>query len=149
MRTRLSSKVTLLFLTIAVLIAIPAVPALAQDTGTSTAAPTIQSDKDDYAPGELVTLTGGGWQSGELVHINVNDAQGQTWSRDADVTADASGNITDSFNLPNSFVSDYDVTATGTQSGTATTTFTDSLPLSVSVSPASVTVNQNASPSIS
>ena len=30
-----------------------------------------------------------------------------------------------SFNLPNYFVSDYDVTATGPISGTATTTFTD------------------------
>ena len=43
-----------------------------------------------------VTLTGSGWQPGESVHINVNDDQRQTWSRNVDVTADASGNITDS-----------------------------------------------------
>jgi hypothetical protein len=49
------------------------------------------------------------------------------------VIADASGNITDSFNLPNSFVSDYDVTATGAQSGTVRTTFTDSQPTSIKV----------------
>jgi hypothetical protein len=73
MRTKLKSKVTLLFVVSALLLAIPAVAALAQDTGTSTAAPTIQSDKADYAPGELVTLTGSGWQAGESVHINVND----------------------------------------------------------------------------
>ncbi len=125
MRTRLMrGKFTLLFLTIAMLLAIPAVAAFAQDTGTSPA-PTIQSDKADYAPGELVTLTGGGWQAGELVNIKVNDTYGATWSHNVDVTADASGNITDSFNLPDWFVSDYDVTATGAQSGTATTTFTD------------------------
>lgn len=141
MRTKLKSNVTLLFVVSALLLAIPAVAALAQDTGTSPA-PTIQSDKDDYAPGELVTLTGSGWQPGESVHINVNDQEGQTWSRNVDVTADASGNISDSFNLPNSFVPDYDVTATGAQSGTATTTFTDSQPLSVSVSPTSVTARQ-------
>jgi hypothetical protein len=41
------------------------------------------------------------------------------------VTADQSGNITDSFNLPDAFVSDYDVTATGAQSGVATSSFTD------------------------
>jgi hypothetical protein len=124
MRTRLRSKVTLLLMLCAVLIAIPGAAALAQDTGTSPA-PTIQSDKADYAPGELVTLTGSGWQPGESVRIFVNDDQGQTWNRIQDVTADASGNISDSFNLPNWFVAQYSVTATGTQSGTATTSFTD------------------------
>jgi hypothetical protein len=143
MRTKLRSKVTLLFIVCAVLIAIPEAAALAQDTGTP-AAPMIQSDKADYAPGELVTLTGGGWQPGESVHINVNDTYGATWSRNVDVTADASGNITDTFNLPPSFVSDYDVTATGAQSGTATTTFTDAIPQGVTVSPASQTVAQGA-----
>jgi hypothetical protein len=50
---------------------------------------------------------------------------GQTWSRDVDVTADASGQVQDQFQLPNSFIATYKVTATGTQSGVATTTFTD------------------------
>ena len=72
MRTKLRSKVTLLFIVCAVLIAVPGAAALAQDTGTPPA-PTIQSDKADYAPGELVTLTGSGWQPGESVHIIVND----------------------------------------------------------------------------
>src|SRR3712207_8559407 len=49
----------------------------------------------------------------------------QTWSRNVDVTADESGNITDQFNLPDWFVAVYTVTATGAQSGVATTTFTD------------------------
>jgi hypothetical protein len=87
-------------------------------------APTIQSDKGDYAPGELVTLTGSGWVAGESVNINVNDDAGQTWNRNVNVTADASGNISDSFNLPEHFVATYSVTATGA-SGTATTSFTD------------------------
>src|SRR5215216_1320583 len=125
MQTRLRSKVTLLFVLSALLLAIPAVAALAQDTGTSTAAPTIQSDKADYAPGELVTLTGSGWQPGESVNIVVNDEEGQTWSRNVDISADASGNITDQFNLPDWFVATYKVTATGELSGVATTSFTD------------------------
>jgi CarboxypepD_reg-like domain/PKD domain len=119
MRTRLRGKVTLLFMTCAVILLV--FPAMASAQG----APTIQSDKGDYRPGELVTLTGSGWQPGESVRIVVNDTFGATWQHTADVTADDSGNITDSFNLPDWFVSDYDVTATGAQSGTATTTFTD------------------------
>jgi hypothetical protein len=99
----------------------------ADPSGTTAPAPTIQSDKADYAPGELVTLTGSNWQPGESVHINVNDDQGQTWSYDSnpDVQADANGNISHTFNLPSSFVATYKVTATGAQSGVATTSFTD------------------------
>jgi hypothetical protein len=141
MRTKLRSKITLLFIVCAALIAVPVAAALAQDTSTP-AAPTIQSDKDDYAPGELVTLTGSGWQPGESVHINVNDDVGQTWSRNVDVTADASGNISDSFNLPDWFVATYKVTATGAQSGTVTTSFTDANPNALVVNPTSVTVTQ-------
>ena len=94
-------------------------------SGGTSAAPTIQSDQADYAPGATVTLTGSNWQTGESVHINVNDIYGPTWWHNVDVTADASGNIKDSFNLPDWFVAAYEVTATGAQSGTARTTFTD------------------------
>jgi hypothetical protein len=125
MRTKLRSKFTLLFLTLAIVLAVPAI-AFAQDlTGsTSPVVPTIQSDKADYAPGELVTLTGSNWTPGEPVNIVVNDDVGQTWNRNVNVIADPSGNISDSFNLPDWFVATYTVTATGS-SGTATTTFTD------------------------
>src|SRR5215204_2820349 len=117
MRTMLRSKVTLLFIVVAALVAIPAM-------AFALGSPTIQSDKADYSPGELVTLSGSGWQAGESVHIVVNDDEGQTWSHTADVTADGSGSISDSFNLPDWFVATYTVTATGS-SGTATTSFTD------------------------
>ena len=43
--------------------------------------PTIASDKADYAPGELVTLTGQNWQGDARVHIVVNDDGGQCGSR--------------------------------------------------------------------
>jgi hypothetical protein len=124
MRTKLRSKFTLLLIVCAVLIAVPGAAALAQDTGTSPA-PTIQSDKADYAPGETVTLTGSNWQPGEAVHINVNDAVGQTWIRDVDVTADQSGNVTDQFQLPSTFVAVYNVKATGSSGAVATASFTD------------------------
>jgi len=139
MRTVLRSKVTLLFIICAALLAFGGTAmALVSDpsgdaSATTSSSPTIASDKADYAPGELVTLTGGNWQAGESVNIKVNDTYGASWSRNVDVTADSSGNITDSFNLPNTFVSDYDVTATGAQSGTATTTFTDANAQSLTV----------------
>src|SRR5215213_3404455 len=126
MRTKLRSKFTLLFIVCAALLAFAgtAMALTADPSGNTSLAPTIQSDKADYAPGELVTLTGSNWQPGESVHIVVNDTYGATWKHDVYVDADASGNITDQFNPPDSFVSDYDVTATGS-SGTATTSFTD------------------------
>src|SRR5688572_11059090 len=90
-------------------------------TGTATAddpvghsgPPWIASDQADYAPGALVTLSGGNWAAGEVVHINVNDDHGQSWSRDVDVTADADGKISDSFNLPDWFIATYYVRASG------------------------------------
>jgi hypothetical protein len=106
-------------------------------------APTISSDKADYAPGELISLTGANWQPGEDVHISVNDDTGSTWTRNVDVVADATGAIFDQFNLPDWFVATYSVVATGQTSGVAGTTFTDSNPLIASVaSPTSATVVQ-------
>jgi VCBS repeat-containing protein len=95
--------------------------------------PTIQSDRPDYAPGDTVTLNGDGWGMGEVVHIEVNDSAGQTWSRQVDVTADFFGMISDQFVLPDWFVASYSVVATGEQSGTASTSFTDSVAATASV----------------
>jgi hypothetical protein len=92
-------------------------------TTTTTAAlnPSITSDKADYQPGSTVTLTGSGWGPGEAVHLLVNDTIGQTWQYNADVTTDVSGAFTAQFSLPNTFISNYDVTATGAAGETATT----------------------------
>jgi putative hemolysin len=111
------------------------------DEGTTP--PSISSDKADYAPGELVTLRGSHWRAGETVTIDVNDDQGQTWRRTVDVTADADGTIVDTFNLPDWFVAQYTVTATGPVSGTAVTSFTDGN-VKVSIDPADVTATITA-----
>jgi CSLREA domain-containing protein len=133
MQTMLRSKVTLLFMTLGLLIAVPAV-ALAQDAGDPTGTPspaplgpTIQSDKEDYPPADTVILTGSGWQPGETVNINVNDDEGQTWNRNVDVIADENGNVREEFVLPDWFVATYSVTATGSSGSTATSTFTDAV----------------------
>src|SRR6266571_2703252 len=63
---------------------------------------TITSDQADYQPGSTVTLTGAGWDTGEAVHIFVNDSVGNTWSLNSnpDPVADSSGSFTYSFSLP-------------------------------------------------
>ncbi|HYY33378.1 MAG TPA: hypothetical protein VE693_07315, partial [Gaiellaceae bacterium] len=69
-----------------VLVAALAVAGSSQAAVESPPPPQVWSDKADYAPGELVTLSGANWAPGEAVHIRVNDDAGQTWSRDVDVT---------------------------------------------------------------
>src|SRR5437870_2678035 len=70
----------------------PSAPDPTQEpTPPPAAPPTISSDKADYAPGELVTLTGSGWAPAESVHLYVNDEIGSTWGRDVDVVADNAG----------------------------------------------------------
>jgi hypothetical protein len=115
-----------LVVALAVIITVTSKQGIVRATASSSGA-TIASDQADYTPGATVTLTGAGWASGEAVHIFVNDSVGNTWSLDSnpDPKADGSGGFTYSFSLPNSFVANYAVTATGPTSGTATTTFTD------------------------
>src|SRR5215211_1292066 len=97
------------------------------DVVEGAAAPTIATDKADYGPGEPVTLTASGWQPGEAVHILVNDEGGQTWTHDSnpDPVADANGDFTYEFDLPDWFVATYSVKATGASGSTATTSFSD------------------------
>jgi hypothetical protein len=109
-----------LLLGIVALAALMLLPTIAVGTAT----PWIQSDKGDYAPGELVTLTGGNWAPGENVRIVTDDDQGNTWKRDVTVLADGDGDVSDVFSLPTWFVATYRVTATG-NSGIATASFTD------------------------
>jgi hypothetical protein len=87
--------------------------------------PAIWSDKADYSPGEHVVLIGTNWQAGETVHITVNDSAGSTWDRSVDVTADATGNVTDEFTLPDWFIATYHVRAEGASGSVATYDFTD------------------------
>jgi hypothetical protein len=112
--------------------AVPTEEPTAEPTQEPTVEPTpvgppyIQSDKADYAPGELVTLTGGNWQGDTQVRIVVNDDAGETWRRDVTVAVAADGSIVDQFNLPTWFVANYSVRATGQQTGrVAVTSFTD------------------------
>jgi hypothetical protein len=53
---------------------------------------TVQTDKHDYAPGEVVTITGTGWQAGEVVTLALRSSRGVPYPS-LTATADASGNI--------------------------------------------------------
>jgi hypothetical protein len=89
----------------------------------------IATDKDDYAPGEVVTITGTGWAAGETVHLKleenpVTDSATHEW----DVVADGNGTFTDTSFTPgiqHLYVT-FTLTATGPISGVSTQlTFTD------------------------
>src|SRR5450759_2370566 len=64
------------------------------------AGPAIISDQTDYAPGSVVSLTGSGWGVTEVVHLIVNDDQGQTWSYATDASSDSVGGFSAQFTLP-------------------------------------------------
>jgi len=84
--------------------------------------PAIASDKDDYAPGATVALSGSGWVVGEIVHVSVDDDQSDSWTHEADVTAADDGTLSDSFDLTE-LAGTFAVSATA-PSGSADTSFT-------------------------
>ena len=57
--------------------------------------PVLKTDKDDYAPGHTVTITGGGWQPGERVKLLLHEDVSPSIHSDRtlNAVADASGNI--------------------------------------------------------
>jgi len=94
---------------------------------------TVATDKADYAPGEVVTITGSGWQPGETVTLQLVESPLIDTHGPYTTVADASGNISDS-----SFVTDihdlnirFYLTAVGSVSQ-AQTKFTDSKPNKIS-----------------
>lgn len=124
----------------------PTAQPTAEPTATTVAVPPfIQSDKEDYFAGELVTLTSGNWQPGEAVSISViDDAVEETWRLSVTIYADPAGAFVYRFNLPDWYVANYRVAAVGAVSGTARTTFTDSR--IVNISGTSITANATTVP---
>ncbi|MBI2927593.1 MAG: HYR domain-containing protein, partial [Verrucomicrobia bacterium] len=88
--------------------------------------PTVTTDKDDYQPGDIVTITGSGWWPHEIVEIFIVESTGRShrWSTVADVLGgicDATFAIT-----PEHLGVAFELTATGVASGAeARTHFTD------------------------
>ena len=106
----------------------------------SSSSAAISTDKMDYAPSETATITGRGFQAGEVVRVKIHEDPHTLQERGFDVTADGDGSFSGEY-----LVMDYDldmkfiVGARGLTSGvTAQTTFTDSN--SFSVTPLNQTV---------
>ena len=111
---------------------------LTMEAGNASGA-TVKTDKDDYAPGETVVISGTGWEAGETVKLTLHMDPLRDSDTELSATADASGNFTNTDFAPGT----YDVgvrfvlTALGTTSGRrAQTTFTDGpTDFGVSISP--------------
>ncbi|HET6203208.1 MAG TPA: MBG domain-containing protein [Planctomycetota bacterium] len=54
---------------------------------------TIRTDADDYAPGDIVTITGAGWQPGEVVTLVLQEVPTTHPWRVLSATADSTGNL--------------------------------------------------------
>ena len=93
---------------------------------------TVMTDKADYAPGTIVTITGSGWQPGETVTLTFVESPLLDTHPDLTAIADANGNIFNNQFSPDSHDVDitFTLTATGGTSGLqAQTTFTDAITL--------------------
>lgn len=104
----------------------------------------IWTDKDDYAPGDTVTIYGSGFNADASIQITIQQPNGSIDY--ITTTSDADGNFTAYYTIDNADpIGLYTITASdGTN--TAITTFTDAPKVgSVSVSPTNNTVNAGQS----
>ena len=91
---------------------------------------TVKTDKEDYWPGEPVTVTGSGWQPGETVTLTISEDADTHYDFTYSAIADEAGNITNAEFAPiqneifQHFGKKFYVTARGAASE-ALNTFTD------------------------
>src|SRR4030095_14035329 len=57
---------------------------------------TVKTDREDYWPGEPVTVTGSGWQAGETVALTISEDSDTHYDFTYNAIADAAGRITNS-----------------------------------------------------
>ena len=109
---------------------------------------TVTTDKDDYAPGEYVIITGSGWYPGETVLLHLDETPKPVTClnpHNLSATADANGNIYNNlFLIRESHLGvAFLLTATGQTSGLiATRNFTDGRAEISSVAPSPFSPNQ-------
>lgn len=90
-------------------------------------AQTVTSDKDDYAPGEIATVTGSGWTEDQVVHVEFKEEPDYPDYHVYDVDVDAEGNWVIKYQVETRHIGvKFTVNAKGAQSGfVAQTVFTD------------------------
>jgi hypothetical protein len=89
---------------------------------------TVKTDKNDYAPGEVVTITGSGWQPGETVTLTMVESPLFDTHPPMTAVADGNGNIVNTQFSPDEHDMGirFYVTAVGSQAQ-AQNTFTDAV----------------------
>ena len=102
--------------------------ALSSISVLASSAATVTTDLLDYAPGDVTTITGRGFQPGETVRLKIHEDPHTPQERGFDTTADADGNFSGMYLVQdNDLNMKFIVGARGLTSGyTAQTTFTDS-----------------------
>src|SRR5881398_1779889 len=101
---------------------------LVSSLGSGNGAATVKTDRADYAPGQVVTITGSGWQVGEVVSLVLHEDPPIDTHPTLTATADASGHVFNNTFAPDAHDVDvrFYLTATGQASGSvAQATFTD------------------------
>lgn len=128
----------------------PAAPTVANAIGVDpVSGATIETNQDDYVPGEVVHVTGRGWSPDETVRLEMSESPDTHPDVAMDVQADASGSFSVHFYdvQPHDWGVTFTLQATGLSSGSrATATFTDgrtvlSVVRSPNPSPPGATVN--------
>ncbi len=92
----------------------------ADDPANSDRSVFVQTDKMDYAPGEVIIVSGGGWDPGEAVTLFLHEEPAIHADRRVTVFADASGNIWDNQLMQDAHDGMLQLTATGRNSGLRT-----------------------------
>ncbi|MCC6765600.1 MAG: hypothetical protein IT293_13145 [Deltaproteobacteria bacterium] len=111
-------------------LAAPILVALAVAAGAVAHAATIETDKDDYAPGDTVVIFGSGWEPWETVELLLQQTPGDFDDVVFITVANGDGDVfDDSFAVEwRHFHASFLLTATGRASGLgAQTTFTDGI----------------------
>jgi hypothetical protein len=88
---------------------------------------TVSSDKDDYAPGEIATITGTGWENDQMVHVEFKEEPDYPDTHIYDLAVDENGTWVLKYQIETRHIGvKFTVIAKGQQSGhIAQTIFTD------------------------
>ena len=115
-------------------------PAIGADSSTGA---TVETDEDDYLPGDTVRIEGRGWAQGELVTLRLTREPLTSPDNEWQVTAGADGGFDTSFPVVWTDLGvTFTLTATGPVSGSVVTVaFTDGNLQQVTLSPESQVVN--------
>ena len=113
----------------------------------STTGASIETNKDDYSPGEVVHLVGRGWAAGETVNLHMTEQPNTHADVDTNIVADASGGFSVHFYdvQTHDLGVTFTLTATGqTSHSVAVATFTDGDITSLTITQSNCTTPQSS-----